>query len=161
MTHLTAAYNLARWLLRNETEAEDAVQDAYLRAFEGFKTFRGGDGRGWFLTIVRNCCYDRLRRKTTFGNHSALDDDMQISDCGPSPESSLLHHERRAQIDTALLMLSPSLREVLVLREVEEMSYSQIAQVIGTPVGTVMSRLNRARRHLQQKFGAVAQANAS
>jgi RNA polymerase sigma-70 factor, ECF subfamily len=159
--HLKAAYNLARWLLRNEAEAEDAVQDAYLRALEAFKTFRGGDGRSWLLTIVRHCCYDRLRRNIRFDRHAPLDDDMQIADGGRGPEGSMLRGEQLQQIDAALLSLSPSLREVLILREMEEMSYDQIAKVIDAPLGTVMSRLNRARRYLRQNFGAAVTANAA
>jgi RNA polymerase sigma-70 factor (ECF subfamily) len=147
--HLDAAYNLARWLLRNETEAEDAVQEAYLRAFHHSQSFRGGDSRAWLLTIVRNHCYDRLRQSRAF-THSAFEEKSHISGKIFDPESSLLRQETLEQVKQALENLPPQLREVLILREFEEMSYRQIAAAAEIPVGTVMSRLSRARQHLQE-----------
>src|SRR6266849_5666270 len=158
VAHLDAAYNLARWLLRNETQAEDAVQEAYLRAFHHFKTFQGGDGRAWLLTIVRNGCYDRLKQSAA-GTHSTFDEQTHFA-CQKTlnPESSLLRQERTEQLRRALENLPPQLREVLVLREFEEMSYKQIATAVEIPVGTVMSRLSRARQQLQQIVFAVDRA---
>lgn len=150
VVHLDTAYNLARWLLRNESEAEDAVQEAYLRAFRHWKSFRGGDSRAWLLTIVRNSCYDRLKRSSA-GAHRTLDEQTDLA-CQKTlnPESSLLRQEETARVRWALENLPPQLREVLVLREFEEMSYRQIATAVEIPVGTVMSRLSRARQQLQQ-----------
>ena len=147
--HLDAAYRLARWLLRDETEAEDAVQEAYLRAFRNFQSLRGGDSRAWLLTIVRNGCYDRLRQGAVC-SHSAFEEQTHACDRFLNQEAALLHRERTEQIRRALENLPANLREVLVLREFEEMSYSQIAAVVDVPMGTVMSRLNRARHQLRQ-----------
>src|SRR5580658_5667467 len=120
VTHLGTAYNLARWLLRNETEAEDAVQEAYLRAFHHIKSFRGDDGRAWLLTIVRNSCYDRLKQSPG-GVHGNLDEHMSFA-CQNTinPELSLLKQEEIDSLRRALEDLPPHLREVLVLREFEE-----------------------------------------
>jgi RNA polymerase sigma-70 factor (ECF subfamily) len=149
VTHLDAAYRLARWLLRDETEAEDAVQEAYLRAFRNFQSLRGGDSRAWLLTIVRNGCYDRLKRGAIY-SHTAFEEQTHACDRFLNQESALLHREKTEQIRRALESLPAHLREVLVLRELEEMSYSQIAAVANIPMGTVMSRLNRARHQIKQ-----------
>jgi RNA polymerase sigma factor (sigma-70 family) len=150
VTHLGTAYNLARWLLRNETEAEDAVQEAYLRAFHHIKSFRGDDSRAWLLTIVRNSCYDRLKQSAV-GVHQTLHDYPDLACPNTSnPELSLLRQEEIDSLRRALEDLPSQLREVLVLREFEEMSYRQIATAVEIPVGTVMSRLSRARQQLQQ-----------
>jgi RNA polymerase sigma-70 factor (ECF subfamily) len=147
--HLDAAYRLARWLLRDETEAEDAVQEAYLRAFRNFHSLRGGDSRAWLLAIVRNGCYDRLKRGAVY-RHSAFEEQTHACDRFLNQELALLHREKTEQISRALENLPANLREVLVLREFEEMSYTQIATVADIPIGTVMSRLNRARHQLKQ-----------
>ena len=150
VAHLDAAYNLAQWLLRNSVEAEDAVQDAYVRAFRHFKSFRGGDGRAWLLAIVRNCCFDRLRQRTG-AEDGAFDEQVHLpGETTLNPEASLLRKEKIEEVRRALKSLSPQLREVLVLREFEDMSYLQIAAVVQIPLGTVMSRLSRARQQLQQ-----------
>lgn len=146
--HLDAAYRLARWLLRDETEAEDAVQEAYLRAFRNFQSLRGRDSRAWLLTIVRNGCYDRLKQGAVY-SHSVFEEQAHACDRILSQEPAL-HIERTEQIKRAFENLPAHLREVLVLREFEEMSYSQIATVAEIPKGTVMSRLNRARHQLKQ-----------
>ena len=150
VAHLGAAYNLARWLMRNETDAEDAVQDAYLRAISHIAGFRGGDGRAWLLTIVRNGCYDRLRLRAS--SHGT-DFDEEVGNSGPethNPETALLLAERTELVRKSLAELPPHYREVLVLREMEQLSYQEIANMAGIRPGTVMSRLNRARRRLQQ-----------
>lgn len=150
LEHLDAAHNLARWLLRDSAEAEDAVQDAFLRAVRYFNRFRGGDGRAWLLAIVRNCCYDRLRDHGR-GNDTVFDEQLHSSSIAtPDPEASSLREQRIDEVSRALKKLPPHFCEILVLREFEDMSYSQIAAVAQIPLGTVMSRLNRARRQLRE-----------
>jgi len=146
--HIDAAYNLASWLLRDKTDAQDAVQEAYVRALRHFDGLRGDDCRSWLLSIVRNSCFDRIQRRT--GDLSFDDRPDSISDESPNPEVSLLNKERTQQLENALQALPPQMREVLVLREFEDMSYKDIASVIGLPVGTVMSRLSRAREGLRR-----------
>jgi RNA polymerase sigma-70 factor, ECF subfamily len=149
--HLDAAYNLARWLMRNETDAEDLVQEAYLRAFSHFSGFRGGDGRAWLLTIVRNCCYDHLKQNGASGQNTDFDEAVHSAgQQTPSPETALLLAERTEVVTKSLAELPAEYREVLVLRELEQMSYREIANIAGIPLGTVMSRLNRARQQLRQ-----------
>jgi len=151
VVHLNAAYNLARWLMRNETDAEDVVQDAYLRAISHFTGFRGGDGRAWLLAIVRNSCYDRLRRKGASGQHTDFDEAVHSAGRQiPNPETALLLAERTELVTKSLADLPAQSREVLVLRELEQLSYQEIANIAGIPLGTVMSRLSRARQQLQQ-----------
>jgi RNA polymerase sigma-70 factor (ECF subfamily) len=152
--HLDAAYNLARWLTRNETEAEDLVQEAYLRAIRHLAGFRGGDGRAWLLTIVRNTCYSSLRRNGASGRNTDFDEAVH-SAAGrqaPNPETQLLRGERTALVRKSLAELPEEYREVLVLRELEQLSYREIANTAGIPLGTVMSRLSRARQQLQQNL---------
>jgi RNA polymerase sigma factor (sigma-70 family) len=152
LIHLDAAYNLARWLMRNEHDAEDVVQEAYLKAFRHLAGFRGDDGRAWLLAIVRNTCYDRLRQSGVRGN-SAFDEGIHsVGQSIRNPETSLLEKERSELLREALRALSPEYREVLVLRELEELSYVEIASVTKIPIGTVMSRLSRARQQLQESF---------
>jgi RNA polymerase sigma-70 factor (ECF subfamily) len=150
--HLDAAYNLARWLMRNEAEAEDSVQEAYLRAVRHFASFRGGNGRAWLLTIVRNTCYNRLRRNGVSGQNTGFDEAVH-SAAGrqaPNPETALLMTERTELVRKSLAELPGEYREVLVLRELEQLSYREIANIAGIPLGTVMSRISRARQQLQQ-----------
>ena len=150
--HLDAAYNLARWLVRNESDAEDLVQEAYLRAFSHFQSFRGGDERPWLLTILRNSFYDRLK-KNGVRRHTVFDESIHSAGQETvNPETSLLEEERTEWIRAALEELPLGLREVLVLRELEQMSYKEIAHIAGIPVGTVMSRLSRARQQIQQNL---------
>ena len=149
VAHLDAAYNLARWLMRNETEAEDLVQEAYLRAFSHFAGFRGGDGRAWLLTIVRNCCYDHLKQNGASEQHTDFDEAARSAGRQtPNPETPLPLTER-TDVTKSLAELPAEYREVLVLRELEQLSYREIADIAGIPVGTVMSRLSRARQQLQ------------
>jgi RNA polymerase sigma-70 factor (ECF subfamily) len=151
VNHLDASYNLAKWLTQNEHDAEDIVQDAFLRAIRHFGSFQGGDGRAWLLTIVRNLCYDSLRRRNVRERTASFDEEL---DCPcpltPNPETSLLLKERQGLLRQALAELPLELREVLILRELEELSYREIASIASVPMGTVMSRLSRARKRLQQ-----------
>ena len=161
MQHLDAAYNLARWLTRNEHDAEDVVQDAYLRAFRFFDGFRGGEGRAWLLAIVRNTCYTWLEKNrpaeisTCFDEHdpeadrAGFDPDMMAAD-GGNPEAIALQNAHKRMLNLAIAALPLGFREVLILRELEDLSYKEIARVVDVPVGTVMSRLARARKLLRQ-----------
>jgi RNA polymerase sigma factor (sigma-70 family) len=159
LPHLSAAYNVARWLVRDPTLAEDVVQDATLRALGYFGSYRGGDPRSWFLRIVRNVAYDALAARWRSGSTS-LDDAgttadgeaaaMQVADPADDPEAALASREGAARLEQSLAALPTELRECLVLRELEELSYKEIAHITGVPIGTVMSRLWRARRALLQ-----------
>src|ERR1700693_5768184 len=152
LLHLDAAFNLARWLMQNEHDAEDVVQEAYLRAFRHMAGVRGGDGRAWLLEIVRNTCYDRLQQRGV-RDHSAFDEGIHsVGQSTTNPETSLLQKEKAELVREALDELPLEYREVLVLRELEELSYLEIASITRTPIGTVMSRLSRARKRLQQSF---------
>lgn len=158
-SHLDAAYNLARWLTRDPNDAQDCVQDALLRALRFFGSFRGGDGRAWLLTIVRNSCYSFLKQRR---GHELLEYDedqdslhdslVEESSCGGDPEALLLRVGEARRMEAALLALPAEFREILVLRELEELSYKQIADVLGLPIGTVMSRLSRARERLRRQL---------
>lgn len=159
LPHLDAAYNLARWLVRDPTLAEDVVQDATVRALGYFGSYRGGDGRAWLLRIVRNTAYSTLaarnREATTSLDDGGSGSDagsvaLQVIDRADDPEASLARSEELGMLSRALGALTLELRECLVLREVEELSYKEVAQVTGLPIGTVMSRLWRARRALMQ-----------
>ena len=152
--HLDAAYNLARWLLGNAHEAEDAVQEAFLRAYRFFASFQGTDGRSWLLTIVRNHCYTWLEKNRGGPRVLSLPDDEQ----GPAtrvagPQEALAAAEDRQLVHQALEKLSLEYREVIVLRELEGLSYQEIAAVAAMPLGTVMSRLARARAKLAEILG--------
>ena len=148
--HLDSAYNLARWLLRDEHDARDVVQDAYLRAFRFFDGFRGGDSRGWILTIVRNTCYTWLRKARPGELQVTFDEESHGAEVGGgSPEMDLLRNADTQLLKDALDRLPIGLREAIVLRELEGLSYAEIAAVADIPIGTVMSRLSRGRRRLQ------------
>jgi RNA polymerase sigma-70 factor (ECF subfamily) len=142
LPHMDAAYNLARWLSRSPADADDIVQDAMLRAFRGFDGFRGGDARAWLLTIVRNC-WRSAGSATSRRGHTALDDGL--ADAAPGPEETAVQSGQQRRLDALVGRLPEDFREVLVLRELEDMSYREIAEVTGAPIGTVMSRLARAR----------------
>lgn len=146
LPHLPAAFRLAGWLLGNCAAAEDLVQDAALRAWHGLDGFRGGSGRAWLLRIVRNLALTELGRAPREGE--ALDEDW--ADGAPSPEDAAHVAQGRLRLQEALAALPPTLRECLVLRELEEMSYREIAEVTGVPLGTVMSRLWAARQALMR-----------
>jgi len=151
LPHLGAAYNLARWLVGNQDDAEDVVQESYLRALKFFTGFRGGNGRPWLLAIVRNTCYTWLRGNRMGAVTTELDEDMPLVDTGDvNPEALLIAAARRELVQRALEQLPAEFREVVVLRELEGMSYKEIAEVAVVPVGTVMSRLARARVRLEK-----------
>lgn len=149
LPHLDAAYNLARWLSRDDRDAEDVVQEAYLRAFKHFDAFKGGDARPWLLAIVRNTYYTWIQRNRSPEVTTAFDEetDTRVSNI-PDPEMQLVREVDRQVLRRALRKLPDEFREVIVLREFEELSYKEIAEVIQVPVGTVMSRLARARKRL-------------
>ena len=148
LSHLDAAYNLARWLMGNPADAEDVVQDAYVRALAGADRFRGGDERAWLLSIVRNGCYSSHRRQKV-RQSSDFDETVHGEDTAPSPEQRVIDRDTSRRVRLAVEGLTPEFREVIVLREFEDLSYKEIADVVGTPIGTVMSRLARARAQLQ------------
>ncbi len=159
LPHLDAAYNLARWLLRDDHNAQDVVQDAYLRAFRFFDGFRGGDARPWLLGIVRNTCYTWLRNNWHPGEQVEFDDERDSEASGSvadrpenNPETLLLQKLEKERIDEAIRALPPVFREVVVLRELEGLSYEQIAETAAIPLGTVMSRLTRARKMLRTEL---------
>jgi RNA polymerase sigma factor (sigma-70 family) len=150
LPHLDAAYNLARWLTRNPQDAEDVVQDAYLRAFRFFGGFRGGNARTWLLKIVRNTCYTWLHQNRAQRSATAFDEQLHTDTAeSENPETLLLRKADGQLLNQALDELSPEFREVLVLLELEGLSYKEIAEVVGIPVGTVMSRLARGRHRLR------------
>ena len=151
LPHLTAAYNLARWLTRNEHDAEDVVQEAYMRAFRYFDGFHGGDSRAWILAIVRHTCYTWLQHNRSQELMTGFDEEIHSLDGeATNPETLLLHHTNQVLLRQALEELPIEFREVMILRELEGLSYKEIAAIAALPVGTVMSRLARARRRLQQ-----------
>jgi RNA polymerase sigma-70 factor (ECF subfamily) len=149
LPHLDAGYRLARWLMRDAHDAEDAAQEAALRALRYFGTFCGGDGRAWFLRIVRNTCYGWRRHE--FPAPTTSFDEEQHSSAGPQsdPETLLLQSDDAASIARAMSSLPDHFHQLLVLRAVEGLSYRELTDVISIPVGTVMSRLSRAREALR------------
>jgi RNA polymerase sigma-70 factor (ECF subfamily) len=154
LPHLDAAYDLARWLVRNEHDAADVVQEAYLRALRFFDDFRGGEARPWLLRIVRNVGYTWLRKRRPEELNPSLDEEIHGHDeSGPSPEAEALRQAVGRSLEHALANLHVDLREVIVLRELEGLSYAEIASVAEIPIGTVMSRLSRARARLQRALG--------
>jgi RNA polymerase sigma factor (sigma-70 family) len=150
LPHLDAAFNYARWLTRNDAEAQDVVQDACVRAMRFFSSLRDDDARAWLFTIVRNTWYSRVSRlaKMTAGAPLTGGQD-QWPDNALDPEEQLLQQHTVALVREALEQLPVDFREVIVLREIEGLSYKEIAAVAGVPIGTVMSRLARARERLQ------------
>ena len=151
LPHLDAAYNLARWLTRNERDAEDVVQESCLRAFRFFAGFRGGDARAWLMRIVRNTCYTWLHANRPLQEAAEFDETLFSPDSrSPNPEETVLRNDRGAVVRKALETLPANFREVLILRELEGLSYKEIAEITGMPAGTVMSSLSRARDRLRQ-----------
>jgi RNA polymerase sigma-70 factor (ECF subfamily) len=159
LPHLDAAFTLARWLLRDAHDAEDAVQESYLKAYQAFAHYQGGSSAAWLLQIVRNTSISMLRRRKARGNVIVLkellnaDDPVlgaALEDVGPGPERELLARAEQKAVQRALAGLSEIFREVIVLRELEDMSYQEIANITQLPIGTVMSRLSRARRALRE-----------
>ncbi len=153
LPHLDAAYNLARWLLRNEQDARDSVQEAYLKAFRAYASFHGENGRAWLLTIVRNVCYSHLRRVRRETQPEEFDEQQHVPVDDSLETAARLRRELdREQLDAALAALPEEMREVIVLHELEGLAYKEIAAVVGIPLGTVMSRLARARLRLQREL---------
>jgi len=157
LPHLDAAYNLARYLLRDPHEAEEAVQDAFLRAIRHFDGLRGADGRAWLLSIVRNTCFTQFRRRRSGGEQVEFDEEIHsVEDETSEPEADFTRSIAEQSVREGLGRLAVEFREVLVLRELEGLSYKEIAQVAGVPIGTVMSRLARGRKQLLLALGAGA-----
>jgi RNA polymerase sigma-70 factor (ECF subfamily) len=152
LPHLDSAYNLARWLVHDVHDAQDVVQEAYLRALRFFDGFHGEDGRSWLLAIVRNTCYDWLRKNRRSAPIEREGDLDLLADETPSAETMQLREADRQLIHDCLERLPQEYREVLVLRELEEMSYKQIAALTDLPIGTVMSRLARGRKRMQSRL---------
>ncbi len=151
LPHMDAAYNLARWLTRNDLDAQDVVQEAYLRAFRFFAGFRGGDGRPWLLRIVRNTYYTWLDKNRRGGPTMTIEEEsMDFEDTAATPDALLLQKADSESLHQAIQGLPVEFREALVMRELEGLSYKEIAEVANVPMGTVMSRLARARQLLRQ-----------
>jgi RNA polymerase sigma factor (sigma-70 family) len=156
LPHLGAAYSLARWLMRNPHDAEDAVQEGVLKAFKAFHGYAGGHAQAWLLAIVRNTCLTVLERRRAEGKVVVLADTMQaqdalresVPDSAPLQDTAIITDEERRKTRTHVAALPLQFREVLVLREYHDLSYREIADIVGAPVGTVMSRLARARERL-------------
>jgi RNA polymerase sigma factor (sigma-70 family) len=149
LQHLGAAYSLARWLVHNEHDAEDLVQEAYLRALKFFSGYYGGDSRAWLLTIVRNTCYTWLQKNRALVMEP-IDDNLDEAGLDfASPEALLLQQADSQMVRQSLQELPVEFREVVVLREMEGLSYKEIAVIVDIPIGTVMSRLKRGRQRLQ------------
>lgn len=161
LPHMDAAYNLAFWLLRHRADAEDAVQDAYLRAYRSFRDFEGENIRPWLLKIVRNVAFRKLSDHKRAANVISFDAAVSERASGEAPpllvpsdaasaEEVMIVAGEQAMLRKALIALAPIFREVIVLREIEAMSYQEIAELTGVPIGTVMSRLHRARTELRR-----------
>jgi len=155
LPHLDAAHNLARWLLRNEQDAQDVVQEAYLRAFKSFDGFHGSNGRAWLLAIVRNTSYTLLKKNRAADLTTTFNEDIHASGReSVSPAAILEHAEEAELIKNAMNDLPAEFREILTLRHQEELSYQEIGEILKIPTGTVMSRLARARAKLSENFAA-------
>lgn len=157
MPHLDAAFRFARWLSRSPGDADDILQDAVLRAYRGFNALRGSDAKGWLLAIVRNChatSVSQLRRRALVPlpeEHDVRDGHVLVADTGDPQHESILADEART-LDELIAALPQDYREVLILREIEELDYREIAGVVNVPIGTVMSRLSRARAALKKHW---------
>lgn len=155
LPHLDAAHNLAKWLLRNEEDAKDVVQEAYLRAFKSFGGFHGSNGRAWLLTIVRNTSYTLLKKNRAADLTTTFDEEIHAaSDESASPAIIVEHAEDAERVTKAMDELPAEFREILVLRHQEGLSYKEIAEIAQIPPGTVMSRLARARGKLKEYLAA-------
>lgn len=166
LPHLDAAYNLARWLSGSASDADDIVQDAFMRAFRFFDTFRGDSARPWLLAIVRRTWYTEWHRRASSHEVAELDeerDDVALDECSAAfadPQTQLIREENVRLVHEALAQLPVEFREVLILRELEEMSYREIAVVADLPIGTVMSRIARGRRRLAALLQAFHERGA-
>jgi RNA polymerase sigma-70 factor (ECF subfamily) len=152
LPHLEAAYNLARWLTRHEHDAEDVVQEAYMRAFTYFDAFRGDEGRAWLLRVVRNTCYTWLQKHRPPEPTVSLDEKVHAPNSALGPEELFLKQATSEELHAAVAELPLEFREVIVLRDLEGLAYKEIAAVLSIPLGTVMSRLTRARARLAQRL---------
>ena len=159
LPHLDSAYNLARWLTRDDQDAEDVVQEASLRALRFFGGFRGDNARAWFFRIVRNSYHTRLGQKLGAPLTTPFDEPTHSPEQSSNPETLLLQKADRQSLTQALEKLPANCREVLVLREIEGLSYKEIAYVVGIPIGTVMSALARARERLRQSLGHLSNSD--
>jgi RNA polymerase sigma-70 factor (ECF subfamily) len=155
LPHLDAAHNLAKWLLRNEEDACDVVQEAYLRAFKSFSGFHGSNGRAWLLTIVRNTSYTLLKNNRVADLTTPFDEEIHASDDKSVSAATILERSEHAElIREAMDELPAEFREILTLRHEEDLSYKEIADIAQIPPGTVMSRLARARGKLKERLAA-------
>jgi RNA polymerase sigma factor (sigma-70 family) len=166
VTHLDAAFNLARWLLRGRADAEDVAQEAMLRALRFFRGFHGGDSRAWLLQIVRNTCYTWLEKNRPMDLSTEFDEECHspailATHASATPESLAIAGDNRERLTRAIEALPPRFREVLVLRELEGCSYKEIAAITSIPIGTVMSTLARARTRLQQTLAPPSSSASS
>ena len=157
MPHLDAAYRLARWLSRSPTDADDIVQESILRAYRGFDALKAEDAKAWLLVIVRNCHLSALqqqRRRPSepLPEESEVKDAHAMTASSPGPEEEAVYADERKALVGLMLALPEDLREVLILRDIEDMSYREIAGVICAPIGTVMSRLARARAAIKAQW---------
>jgi RNA polymerase sigma factor (sigma-70 family) len=155
LPHLDAAHNLAKWLLRNEQDAQDVVQEAFLRAFKSFGGFHGSNGRAWLLTIVRNTAYTLLKKNRVANLTTPFDEEIHASEDRSVNAATILERSEDAEvIKDAMDELPAEFREILTLRHQEDLSYKEIADIVQIPPGTVMSRLARARGKLKERLGA-------
>jgi RNA polymerase sigma-70 factor, ECF subfamily len=155
LPHLDAAYNLARWLLRNDQDAEDAVQEAYLRAYKAFARFRGGDGKAWFMTILRNVCYTMIKKLRGHETPEPFDEEIHQTVGESDMQEAFRQKANTESLHAALGKLPDEFREIIVLHDLEGLAYKEIAAVVGIPIGTVMSRLARARGRLRAEIIAA------
>ncbi len=164
LPHLGAAFNVARWLTHDDHDAEDVVQEAFVRAWRSIDTFRGDNARGWLLQIVRNTCFSWLKKNrplqvVTFDDSSEVIEGMPAP-AADEPQAIALRNNDRAALNRAIAALPVAFREVLVLRELEDCSYGEIARIADIPIGTVMSRLARARALLRAALRSDAPSPA-
>jgi len=159
LPHIDAAFNLARWILRNPADAQDVTQEALLRAFRFFSNYRAGSPRAWLLQIVRNCCYTWMQKQNVYEDLGELEETILPVE-KHTPESLALASADRTRLSAALQELPASFREILVLRELEGCSYKEISAITGRPMGTVMSALARARQQLRNVLTQATQLEA-
>src|SRR5947208_10027482 len=155
LPHMDAAHNLAKWLLRNDDDAQDVVEEAYLRAFKSFSGFHGSNGRAWLLTIVRNTSYTLLKKNRAVDLSTTFDEEIHASDHESASPAAILEHAEDAElIRNAMDQLPTEFREIVILRHQQDLSDKEIGEILRIPPGTVMSRLARARGKLKEYFAA-------